>query len=311
MNDAIPSPPYEHWPITDRPRLQYPGGKRMALYVGVNIEHFHLGKPSTSRTAVTATLPVDALNYGWRDYGVRVGFWRMLEGLDQYEMPVSALINTEAAAKYPEIVAAGHERNWAFVAHGFTNSQFWAGFEVGAERDAVARLVADFSKTIGSSPRGWLGPGLTETADSPSIMAEHGFTYTLDWPADEQPFPIATQGGEPFISVPYSIEINDIPAYLDQSLTPVQFTQLIVDQFQQQYEDAAKRPGAVLGIAVHPFLAGHPFRYKRFREALREISNVDDVWYANTDEIAAWYLENQHEAALASIREYQRTWGSA
>ncbi|WP_336660014.1 polysaccharide deacetylase family protein [Leucobacter sp. USHLN153] len=299
--------PYRHWPLEGRPRLEYPGGKKMAVYLAVNIEHFDLGRRSTSRTGVTAHLPVDPLNHGWRDYGARVGFWRMLEAIDRFQLPVSTLLNSDAALAYPEIVAEGRDRGWAFLGHGRSNSEMWTGFDEAAERAGLQRIVEVLEATTGSRPKGWLGPALTETEHTIPLLAEHGFTYSLGWVADDQPVPIDA-GGAPFASVPYSIEINDIPVFVDQSLTPADFTDMIVDQFEVLHEESQRRPGAVLAISLHPFLVGQAFRHKHLLAALEAVSGHDDVWYANSDEIADWFLAERHTAAQASIDAYEQRW---
>ncbi|WP_326569392.1 polysaccharide deacetylase family protein [Amycolatopsis rhabdoformis] len=297
--------PYRHWPIDGRPELRYPGGKVLACYVALNIERFDLGRPATSRTGVTAGLPVDPLNHGWRDYGARVGFWRLLEALDRFELPVSTLLNADAALAYPEIVAAGRERGWAFLGHGRSNSELWTGFDRDTERAALREIVRVLTETTGARPRGWLGPALTETANTLGLLAELGFTYSLDWIVDDQPVPLDA-GGTPFLSVPYSIEINDIPAFVDQGLTPAQFTELVVDQFEVLHAEAARRPGAVFSVSLHPFLVGQPFRHKHLLTALEAISGHHDVWYANTDEIARWFLADRYEQATQAIDEHHR-----
>lgn len=295
--------PYSYWPVTARPPLTYPGGNRMACYIGLNIEHFYLGRPSTCRTPITVGLPVDPLNYGWRDYGVRVGFWRMLDAMTDFGEAISVLLNSDAAVRYPDIVNAGVERGWAFLGHGRTNSELWTGFSDEEERKAIADIVSTLTAATGKAPKGWLGPALTETANSIKILRENGFTYSLDWVADDQPFPIGDKHKQ-FISVPYSIEINDIPVFIDQAMSPAQFTDFVVDQFQVLFEESTARPGAVFSLSIHPFLVGQPFRFRHFLEALREISSVPGVWYANTDQIAEWYLANEYDRALSSMENY-------
>jgi peptidoglycan/xylan/chitin deacetylase (PgdA/CDA1 family) len=299
--------PYRHWPLAGRPPLVYPGGKRMAVYLAVNIEHFDLGRRATSRTSVTADLPVDPLNHGWRDYGARVGFWRMLDAIDRFQLPVSTLLNADAALAYPEIVAEGRDRGWAFLGHGRSNSELWTGFDEATERAKLERIVEVLESTTGSSPNGWLGPALTETSHTIPLLAEHGFSYTLGWVADDQPVPVDA-GGVPFASVPYSIEVNDIPVFIDQALTPADFTEMIVDQFEVLHEEAQTRPGAVFAISLHPFLVGQAFRHKHLLEALEAVSGHGDVWYANSDEIAEWFLREKHDEAQASIDAYERRW---
>lgn len=290
-------PPYRYWPITERPRLVYPDGKRMACYLGVNVEHFEFGKRAATRAATSANLPVDPLNYAWRDYGVRVGFWRLLEAIDRSGIAVSALLNTDAAIRYPEIVEAGRQRGWAFLGHGRSNSELWTGFDPQDERRALQEVVDVIADATGTAPKGWLGPSLTETENTLDLLSDLGFTYSLDWVSDDHPFPIESTP-RPFISVPYSIEINDLPVFLGQSMTPQQFADIIVDQFEVMHEESRSRPGGVFTIAVHPFLVGQPFRHKHFLAALEAISGHDDVWYANSDEIADWYLAHLDETAI-------------
>lgn len=307
--DTLAREPYRHWPLEGRPELLYPGGKRMAVYLAVNIEHFDIGRPATSRTQVTAGLPVDPLNHGWRDYGARVGFWRMLEAIDRFALPVSALINADAAEEYPEIVAAGIDRQWAFLGHGRSNSELWTGFDRPTERAGLERIVEVLTRTTGSPPKGWLGPALTETANTIPLLAELGFTYTLGWVADDQPVPIDA-GGRRFASIPYSIEINDIPVFIDQSTTAAAFTEMIIDQFEVLHEESQRRPGAVLAVSLHPFLVGQAFRHRHLVRALEAISGHDDVWYAHSNAIADWFLGERYQLAQDAIDAYQKQWRS-
>jgi allantoinase len=318
MNDLRPDPssgvgpavggtPYRHWPLDGRPAVRYPGGTSMACYLAVNVEHFDFGKRSTSRTPVTAGLPVDPLNHGWRDYGARVGFWRMLEAIDSSGLPVSTLLNADAARAYPEIVQAGVDRGWAFLGHGRSNSELWTGFDRGTEREKLQEIVEVLTTATGTRPKGWLGPALTETAHTVDLLADLGFTYTLDWVADDQPVPVETTAG-PFVSIPYSIEINDIPVFVDQSYTPAQFAEFIVDQFDVLRAEASRRPGAVFSLSLHPFLVGQPFRHKHLVRALEAISGHDDVWYANSDDIADWFIAEQYATAKAAIDGYEHRW---
>jgi peptidoglycan/xylan/chitin deacetylase (PgdA/CDA1 family) len=293
-------PPYRYSPITERTPIEYPEGKRSAFYIGLNIEHFHLGRPSTSATAVTAGLPVDPLNFGWRDYGTRVGIWRMIELLDELELPGSVLLNAEVCEQYPQIVAAGVKRGWAWLGHGFTNSSLWTGLEPEEERRMLTQIRDTISEATGAAPRGWLGPALTETENTLPLLAELGFTHSLDWVADDQPFPLDVDGHR-FISVPYSVEINDIPAFLDRNMSAAEFGQAIVDHVDLLRAESARRPGAVLGCALHPFLINQPSRHRYLVEALERIRGYEDVWFTTTDEIAGWYLDNYYDDAVATL----------
>jgi peptidoglycan/xylan/chitin deacetylase (PgdA/CDA1 family) len=302
MTGPLPQPPYRDWPIVDRPPLTPPHGKRMAFYVAMNVEHFHPGVRATSRAAVSAGLPVDPLNHGWRDYGTRVGIWRLIEMLDRLGLRASVMLNADAAETYPRIVEAGLEREWAWVAHGATNSRLWTFDDPGAERAALADVVGRIEAATGHRPQGWLGPALTETASTLPLLAELGLTYTLGWGvADDEPFPLEVPGAR-MIAVPYSIEVNDIPVFLDQSSTAREFEAMIVDQFDVLHAEAARRPGAVFGLSLHPFLVGQPFRIRALERALAHVVAHDDVWLCTSDEIAEWYLDTAYDTARAARR---------
>lgn len=292
---------YDYWPIHDRPELEWPDGKKLAFYVGVNIEHFHLGKPATSLVPLTAGLPVDPLNHGWRDYGTRVGIWRMIDVLDKLGIRASVLLNADVCEHYPEIVEAGVARDWAWLGHGRTNSALWTGMTEEEEAPEVARIVEDITRATGKAPKGWLGPALTETENTADLLSENGFTYTMDWIADDQPFPVNTRTGARFISVPYSAEINDIPAFLEMGMSAAEFGQMITDQFDVLHEEAQTRPGGVIAVSLHPFLINVPFRHKYIAKALEHITSHDDVWVTTSDDIAAHYLDTTYDAAVARL----------
>jgi allantoinase len=290
---------YRYWPIVRRPRLELPNGARVAFWVGLNIEHFLLDKPSTSITPVTASLVPDPLNYGWRDYGPRVGVWRVMDVLDRVGMRASVLLNSDVCQYYPEIVEEGNQRKWAWLAHGKNNSTLQSNMSPEEERSYLADVVGTIKQSTGQQPRGWLGPALSETFETPNILAELGVNYTCDWCNDDQPYPMQVRQGR-MISLPYSIEVNDIPVALDRGLPAEQFTQMIKDQFDQLYADA-ERGGRIMAVALHPFIIGQPFRAKYLEQALSYVAGHDKVWIATSDEIADWYYANYYEQALSQI----------
>jgi len=289
---------YPYSPIIDRPPLRWPDGKRLAFYVGLNVEHYEVDKPSTSITTATAGLVPDPLNYGWRDYGPRVGIWRMMESLDRFGLRASVLLNSDVCDRYPQIIDAGRERNWAWLAHGRNNSTVHAPLA----RDDEAQLLDDMMKRIerstGTRPRGWMGPALNASFNTPELLADLGVDYILDWCADDQPFPMRVPNGR-MIGVPYSIEVNDITVFVGHSCTGPEFEQMLRDQFDRLYAESSAS-GRVMAIAVHPFVVGQPFRIKYLEQALDYIVGHDDVWLPTTDEIADWYYANGYEAATAA-----------
>ncbi len=288
---------YDYSPIIHRPKLEWPNGARVAFWVGLNIEHYEVDKPSTSIFGGTAGLQPDPLNYGWRDYGVRVGIWRMIDVLDKYRMRASVLLNADVCERYPQIVAEGVKRNWAWLAHGKNNSIFEAGMTLDEERAYLKAVVETISRATGQHPKGWLGPALTETFNTPEVLAELGLSYLLDWCNDDQPFPLNVNAGR-MISVPYSIELNDITLFLGKSLSGADFAQMVMDQFDVLYDEGA-HSGRVMCLALHPFIINQPFRHKYLDKALEHIAGHDQVWLATSDEIADWYFAHSYDAQVS------------
>ncbi|MDA0563393.1 polysaccharide deacetylase family protein [Streptomonospora sp. S1-112] len=275
---------FDYSPITERPPLSWPGGARVAVYVGLNIEHFLIDRPSTSIWAGTADLVPDALNYGWRDYGARVGVWRIMEILDRNGVRASALLNSDVVHHNPQIVRAGVERGWAWLAHGRTNSIPQAGMEPEEERVFLAEVVDTIAGATGRRPRGWMGPGLTETFHTPGLLAELGLDYVLDWTNDDQPYPLKVPG---LISVPYSVELNDLMLF-PRGLTGPEFVQVVKDQFDQLRAEA-RTGGRVMALALHPFVTGQAFRAKYLDQALAYLTAQPEAWITTSDEIADHY----------------------
>ena len=278
-----PHPPFHYSPITERPPLSWPGGARVAVYVGLNVEHFLPDRPSTSIWPGTADLQPDALNYGWRDYGARVGIWRTIESLDRHGVRPSVLLNSAVIEHHPQIIAAGRERDWVWLAHGRTNSILHNGFGVDEERRLLTEITAAITEATGRRPLGWMGPGLTETHHTPELLADLGYRYVLDWTNDDQPYPLTVPG---MLSVPYSVELNDLLLF-GKGFTGPEFVQIVIDQYEQLSADAANGSGRVLALALHPFVIGQAFRHKYFDQVLAYLASRPDVWLTTSDDIAA------------------------
>jgi len=285
MDNAL----YNYSPIVSRPKLTWPEGARVAFYVGLNVEHYQVDKPSTSIFGGTAAFAPDPLNYGWRDYALRVGIWRMIDTLDRYGLRASVLLNSDCCQHYPEVIEAGRQRGWAWLAHGKNNSVLQAGMSIDEERQYLKEVVNTINEATGQSINGWLGPALTETFETPALLKELGLSYVLDWCADDQPFPTNIPG---IISVPYSIELNDVTMFIGKSLTGEQFYQMVIDQFDQLYADGAQT-GRVMALCLHPFIINQPFRHKYLDKALAYIASHKGVWLTTSDEIASYFMTTQ------------------
>ncbi|NEE03562.1 polysaccharide deacetylase family protein [Phytoactinopolyspora halotolerans] len=285
ITDTTENALYHYSPITERPPISWPDGKRVAFYVGLNVEHFLLDRPSTSIWPGTSELVPDALNYGWRDYGPRVGIWRMMESLDRYGVRASVLLNSDVVHRYPQIIKAGLSRDWAWLAHGRTNSILQAGMERDEERRFLAEVVGTIADATGRRPRGWMGPGLTETFNTPALLAELGLSYVLDWTNDDQPYRLNVPG---MISVPYSVELNDLMLFGNGG-TGERFLQVVKDQYERLRTDS-EHSGRVMALALHPFVTGQAFRAKYFDQALEFLTAQPDIWLTTSDEIAEAFL---------------------
>ncbi len=278
---------YDYSPIVSRPQLTWPDGARVAFYIGLNIEHYAVDKPSTSIFPGTAGLAQDPLNSGWRDYALRVGIWRLVDALDRFKLPATVLLTSDCCQHYPQVIEAGRERGWAWLAHGKNNSVFQAGMTMDEERAYLSEVVGTIAEATGQDVRGWLGPALTETFETPRLLRDLGLTYLLDWCADDQPFALNVPG---MISVPYSIELNDVTMFLGKSLSGEQFYQMVVDQFDQLYADG-EQTGRVMALCLHPFIINQPFRHKYLVKALEYIAGHEGVWFTTADDIAAYYAD--------------------
>jgi peptidoglycan/xylan/chitin deacetylase (PgdA/CDA1 family) len=278
---------FSYSPIVDRPPLRWPNGARVAVWVIPNIEHFLFDRPSTSITAVTTAFVPDVLNYSWRDFGPRVGIWRMMDIMQRYGVKGTVALNSDVCDRYPRIIEAGKQLGWEWMGHGQNNSTLLANKSEEEERKMIGLVVDTIGRATGKRPRGWLGPALTETHNTLDILAEAGIDYVSDWVNDEQPYYMRVKKGS-MVSIPYSCEINDIPAILDGKQSAESFGRMIRDQFDMLYEDGAKT-ARVMSICLHPFLIGHPFRAKHFADALAHITSRREVWMATGAEIIDAY----------------------
>jgi allantoinase len=280
------NPLFDYRPIIERPPVELPNGARIAVWIGVNVEHYEWGHPALSLAGFTAQLVPDPLNYGWRDYGPRVGVFRLMEILQKHGVRGTGVLNSDVCELYPQIIEEGKKRGWAWVAHGRNNSTWQTGMEPDDERAYIEQVASTIEQATGTRPKGWLGPALTASMNTNDILAELGFSYSLDWANDDLPYDLKVKGGR-LLAVPYSSEVNDIPAFAIHGQTPREFRESVVSQFEQLYEEG----GRVMGVGIHPFLAGQPFRAREFSAALEEIAARDGVWLTTADEIADWYTQ--------------------
>lgn len=278
---------FDYSAIVDRPVRALPGNARVGVWITPNVEHFHWGKPAMAMTQMTAGLSPDVLNHGWRDYGARVGIWRIMDILAKHGFRATAALNSEVCEAYPRIVEEGSKLGWEWAAHGPSNSMLFTGMPEEVERPIIASVLERIADATGVRPRGWLGPALTETHVTLDLLAEAGIDYVMDWANDELPYELHTRA-DPVLALPYTLEVGDIPVFLNTGQTGAAFYDVVVDQFDQLYEEGATRP-RFLSIALHPFLIGHPFRARHLDRALAHIASHADIWMATGSEITDWF----------------------
>jgi len=279
---------FDYSPIIDRPPLRFPDGARVAVWIVPNIEHFHYDKPAMSLTPMTAGLKPDVLNYAWRDYGVRVGIWRLMDILDRQGFPATAALNSEVCERYPQIIEQGNRLGWEWMAHGATNSALFTGMPPEQEREIIGSVLAGIERHTGQRSRGWLGPALTETDHTLDLLAEAGVEYVADWCNDELPYRMRVSKGS-MVALPYTLELGDIPIFLSHGGTGEDFYRIAVDQFDTLYEEGARIP-RVYCMALHPFLIGHPYRACHLERVLAHIRSHDDVWITTGSGLLDCYL---------------------
>ena len=273
--------------IKGRTPLKLPGGARMVVWNIVNVEEWDIQKPMP-RTVLTppaggSPMP-DIPNWAWHEYGNRVGFWRMLEVLDELNIRAVLAINGTAVKTYEAISRAALERKWEFMGHGYTQRSMQA---VENEDDDIRKTTEVIKAFTGKAPRGWLGPGLTETWHTPDLLAQNGYDYVADWVLDDQPVWLKTKSN-PIVNIPYTQECNDVAMMLIQHHKASEYLERAVDQFDQLYLDSMDS-ARVMAMVVHPYIMGAPHRIKYYRKALEHMSQHKDVLFWTGEQILDWY----------------------
>jgi peptidoglycan/xylan/chitin deacetylase (PgdA/CDA1 family) len=277
--------------IVDRPRLELPGGARLAVWTIVNVEEWSIERPMP-RTVLPPPhgqpLLPDLPNWAWHEYGMRVGFWRFVEVLKNYSVKATLAINGSVCKSYPRVAKAALEAGWEFMGHGYVQRPM---HHVEDQRKAIRETIAAIRDFTGKAPRGWESPGLTETYDTIDWLAEAGIEYVADWVLDDQPCVIQT-ATQPVVSIPYTVEMNDIAMMVLQNHPSSEWLRRGIDQFDRLYAEG-ENSARVMAISVHPYITGVPHRIaylERFYEYIRQRPGVL-MWKG--EEILDWYSGTQ------------------
>jgi allantoinase len=271
---------YDYHPWPTRPAYAWPGEARLAVYLGVNLEHFAFGEGLGAELVPSGPQP-DVLNFAWRDYGNRVGAWRLIDLLDEFGLPATVLLNSAMYDYAPSLIAAHRARGDEIAGHGRTNSERQSIMSEDEERRLIAESTAAILRNEGRAPRGWLSPWIAESRATPDLLAEAGYAYTLNWCADDAPIWMRTRAGR-LLAIPYPQEVNDIPAIVARKDGAAQFADMIVDDLEERLLQVRDGLPQVMGIALHPYLVGQPYRLRQLRRALAHLSARRGVVWITT-----------------------------
>lgn len=274
---------FDYQPITQRPPFSWPNGARLAVYFAVGLEQYHFGEGMTENLVAAGPHP-DVLNVSWREYGNRVGAWRLLDCFAKYRLPLAILLNSALCEHAPQLVQACHEAGCELIAHGYSNSDTLSGLTEAQEGAYLRQVAAQMQRFSGRLPCGWASPWIAENLLTPDLLQEAGYEYLLDWCMDDQPVWLRTRKGR-IVSVPYSQELNDSSSIIGRQADATDFAAAIIDQFEEMRQEA-QQP-VVMSVVLHSFISGQPFRLRALRRALEHIAAArDTLWLTQPGEIA-------------------------
>ena len=267
---------YDYSAISKRPDYSWPGGKRLAVHLCLNVEHFAFGEGLGNDYSAPQPQP-NQRSFAWRDYGNRVGAWRLLELAEAYDLPYGLLANTELYDYCPQMIKAFSERGDEIVGHGRTNAERQIDMSLAEERACIFEAAAQIQKHEGVRPKGWLAPYISQTYHSLDLLKEAGFRYMMDWSLDDQPVWFRTAHG-PILSIPYAHDLNDSLELVSRRTPSQPFFDNLIDQFDEMLEESQRRP-LVMPIVLHSFVLGQPYRVRQFRRVIEHImAHRERIW---------------------------------
>jgi allantoinase len=275
-------------PISLRPELKLPNNASLGVWIVMNVEHFTFGKLGTAIQPHLNSYP-EIANYGWRDYGNRVGIWRLFELFSELEIPVTAAVNGEICTLYPEIMEGIQRYGWEVMAHGINNSTGHSGMDRETEIEVIDKTLDLLEGVTGKTPKGWLTPGFSITESTFEFLHSAGIVYTADWVNDDQPYWYPLSNGR-LLAIPYTIEANDITLCLSNRFSGAEFAQAIEDQFEQLWQEGQQQP-RIMTIGLHPFIVGQPLRLKYLKQCLSHIKNKPNTWLTTGEGIYEWFSQ--------------------
>ena len=273
--------------IVDRPPLRLPGGARLVFWTIVNLEVWDIAKPMARQILPPPTgnvLLPDVPNWSWHEYGMRVGVWRFFRLFERLGIRPTLSINARVCEDYPRVAEQAKRQNWEFMGHAYDQIPV---HKLDDQRATIERTLGIIERFTGTRPAGWLGPGLTQTFETPDLLAAAGVRYIGDWVHDDEPVGIRTAAG-PLVTLPYTVELNDIPMMLTQHHESEYLLRRTIDQFDRLYEEGRER-AKILSLAIHPYISGQPHRIKYLEAIYDYARRFEGVLFWNGLEILDWY----------------------
>jgi allantoinase len=288
---------YAWSPIVGRERLTWPDGARIAVGFLVSLGHFEADppptafEPPTNKSPLRIMPPPDYPTVTHREYGHRVGIFRLFELFDQHGIRATAAVDALTAERYPRLVRECRQRSWEVVAHGVSQRRAITGTMSEADERAYIQLALDtVAHVAGARPRGWLGPERSQSTRTPSLLAEAGVDYLCDWANDDQPYFIGS-ADRPLVSLPLLDQISDVGLHWSRRVTIGRWAAVVCEAFDTLYREAHSS-GRLFVLPLHPWCIGQPFRIKYLHQVLAHIARHDGVWMTTGAEIAAWWRQH-------------------
>lgn len=274
---------YDYSPIHQRLPIAWPEGKKLAVYIAMGVEHYEFGQGQTENLLEGVPAP-DLVNASWRDYGNRVGAFRLLKAFDRFEIPPTVLLNTGAYDSAPQLLDAIRHTGAEIVGHGVSNSHSLSTLNETEERSYLQAVASRIEAEEGTAPWGWSSPWLAQTENTLDLLGESGYRYVLDLRFDDQPILLNTRSA-PLLAIPYALELNDSTSMIGRNVGAREFADMIIDEFDEMRQAAQEQP-LVMSIVVHSFISGAPFRLRQLVRALEHLaSHQGDVWFTQPRDI--------------------------
>jgi peptidoglycan/xylan/chitin deacetylase (PgdA/CDA1 family) len=287
----------EYSAIVDRPPLKLPGNARIVFWTIVNLEVWDISKPMARQVLAAPTGQVllpDVSNWSWHEYGMRVGVWRFFDLYKRLNIKPTLAINARVIEEYRRVAEEAKAQGWEFMGHSYEQGPIHKEPD---QKAMIHRSMDICEKFTGKRPVGWLGPGLTQTLETPDLLAGAGVKYIGDWVYDDEPTVIKTTNG-PLVTLPYTMEMNDIPMMAVQHHESDYLLKRMTDQFDRLYAESAQR-AKIVSLAIHPYLSGQPHRIKYLEAIYDYVKKFEGVLFWNGAEILDWYKSVPNSKATA------------